>query len=68
MDTYIPDSLIRELEAKFPNRLPTETMYVKGEVTPEYIAFTAGVQHCIRYLKDCAAIQRQSGYDEIKIQ
>ena len=58
--THIPESLIRELKADFPERLPTQNDYVVGIATPERIAFLAGIQHIIRHLEAVAETQRTS--------
>lgn len=66
--TYIPESLIRELKADFPDRLPTYNDYFNFEtvpvVTPEQIAFKAGIQHIIRHLEAVAETQRRGGETE----
>lgn len=62
--TYIPESLIRELKADFPDRLPTQNDYVAGIATPERIAFLAGIQHIIRHLEAVAETQRRGGETE----
>lgn len=70
MQTKIQDSLIRELKEAFPDRLPSHDSYEQG-ITPELIAFAAGIQHCIRYLEKSAYMQRkaeENGGDELIIQ
>lgn len=62
--THIPESLIRELKADFPDRLPTQNDYVAGIATPERIAFLAGIQHIIRHLEAVAETQRRGGETE----
>lgn len=62
--TYIPESLIRELKADFPERLPTQNDYVTGIATPDRIAFLAGIQHIIRHLEAVAETQRRGGETE----
>ena len=57
--THIPESLIRELKADFPECLPTQNDYVAGIATPERIAFLAGIQHIIRHLEAVAETQRR---------
>ena len=67
--THIPESLIRELKADFPERLPTQNDYVVGIATPERIAFLAGIQHIIRHLEMVAETQTADREDvEILIQ
>lgn len=61
---HIPESLIRELKADFPDRLPTQNDYVAGTATPERIAFLAGIQHIIRHLEAVAETQRRGGETE----
>lgn len=62
---YIPESLIRELKADFPDRLPRAADYMSvPPVTPEQIAFRAGIQHIIRHLEAVAETQRRGGETE----
>lgn len=58
IETYIPETLIRELKLSFPDRLPTKQEYDNRTVTPEGIAFAAGIQHVIRYLEANSTIQK----------
>lgn len=69
IETYIPETLIRELREAFPNRLPAYSDYYTPEpVTPERIAFSAGIQHCIDYLAQTAAVQRATReHEDIQI-
>lgn len=63
--THIPESLIRELKADFPDRLPGAVDYICSDpIPPEQIAFRAGIQHTIRHLEAVAAAQRASGEAE----
>lgn len=57
MKSYISPILIRELKEVFPERLPGYADYEKRVIPPETIAFRAGIQHCIRYLEESAAVQ-----------
>lgn len=68
LSTYIPESLVKELEAAFPNELPTQREYKEG-ITEIGIAFRAGFCDCIRYLRHTMEAQQQAETttDEIKI-
>lgn len=65
--TYIDPRLIRELQENFPNKLPDEVDYFSIDrrgITPEQIAFNAGIQHLIRYMVISSKQQNDRDSDE----
>ena len=62
--TYIPLSLIRELQEAFPNHLPSEGEYNLDHITPEQIAFRAGRQDLIDYLAASSKVQQESDLND----